>query len=186
MFKNLLSLLLLSFVSASAFASSPTPVDQNPLTFFHHWQLGIGPGFVAAVNAPDLTTSWRVGFGVPLNEQFDISLITDFAISSQRTDMHYFAIKAASDYNFSSEDTTPFVTADFGYASVHAHADCRDASCESPGDDAGSVSLGVGGGYKFLRRRLVQVGVLGRYDVMFASTRYGTPMKYSIQAMLYF
>jgi|GEM_PF-5139778 len=183
--KRIVFILVSFLLSSTAFAGATADQASNP-HYLHHWQIGIGPGLISGLNAPDLISSWRIGFGAPVTEDIDLSLITDFGISSQRTDTHFFTIKVAGDYNFTTDNMTPFMTADLGYASVHAHANCSDVTCQSPGDDAGGVALGVGGGYKFWRHQCMQLGVLARYDVMFTTTRYGTPMKYALEGVLYF
>lgn len=172
--------LLAMLISLTAFAADESPSRT------HHWQLGIGPGFVSGVNAPETIADWRFGYGWRVNSDFEMAVIADWAVSGQSTDMHYFEAKLSGDYNFSQETISPFVTVDLGYASIHAHWDCLDPQCQSPEDDAAGAALGVGGGYKFFRGQWMQLGLLGKYDLVFASTRRGTPMKYSLQAVAYF
>jgi len=155
----------------------------------HHFQFGIGPSYISGLNVNnDVSFSWRAGYGWQMPNNFEMAVMADWGIAgnNQDTDMRYFTANLSGDYNFNDEDTTPFVTADIGYADVHAQWECDDPQCQSPDDSAAGLTMGVGGGYKFFRNSYAQLGVLARYSYVFARTRRGTPMKTSLQLVLDF
>jgi hypothetical protein len=175
-----LTLALLLCLSASAYADNSYYKTQQQL------QVGGGPAFVQGLNTPYMIEGWRAGYGVQFDPRFDIQLVANWAFSNTNTDMHYFAASFASNYYFSEDVTSPYVTADLGYAGAHAHHPCTSAACEKPSDNADGLALGVGAGITTLRGSGFNVGILAHYQVLFDPTGYGTPMEYTIQAMLYY
>jgi hypothetical protein len=157
---------------------------QKPFATIRQWQVGIGPALASGLNTPFPVTEWKFGYSVGMKAAYDLQLQADWANSKTNTDMKFFTLSLGSNYYFYEGDT-PFLTADLGLGWAHAHFNCVNPKCQAASDDANGIAVGVGGGYKFRDLSFINLGILARYDQLIASTRHGSPGKYSLQTIVY-
>lgn len=180
--KKLFSVFMVLFLSLPAFSQSKSLGEQahekNQRTSSERVQamrqvlLGFGPAYFNKMNAPEAGIGFQAGYLWTIDDNFDLGLQTDFAISTEHTDAYILSGKILTNYYFTTDDISPYVGAGFGYgwASIH------DNNVTTISDDSASgFAMSLQAGVKFFRTSTVNLAVAGEYTTIFNQSSLGQP-----------
>lgn len=143
--------------------------------------IGFGPAYFSKMNSAKSNLGITAGTSWTIDDNWDLGLASDFAISTESTDAYMFTGKIFGNYFFASNDISPFIGLGFGYGWSKAK------KYNLNGDDSAS-GFAVSGqaGLKFFRTSTINLAVSGEYTQILDKNVLGNPGVFMLKvALLY-
>lgn len=144
-------------------------------------RFGFGPSFFNNFNASTSGLTLLGGYYWNINNQIDLGVHGDFAISTEQTDVTLFTSRImVNHFPVVLGDTSPYWGGGFGYGFASTH---DEGPSEKVGGFAGSLQAGA----KFFRTSSVNLGVGLEWVTVFKRTEsYGIPSRFLFHVDVYF
>lgn len=136
----------------------------------------LGVGKFGNLNNDQAAYFFRYGYFWDTHEHFAIKMLGDISFSLSGVSTTYLAAGLGLNYYFVTSDFTPYVGADFGYAT----ADSLSV------DNASGVGLGLSAGFIVFRTSSAQLGLEARYHQLFKDNIFGKPRTLTLAIGLYY
>ena len=172
---------LRSVVTEKDFASDTqvTDVTEDQLTrgtkrigVSAGWFFGIGPGVAHNLNTSSSGVVGTVGYNFAIHENASLNLGWQHMFVNSSAS--FSSLYMGGDYFFNGNNTSPFVSAAFGYGGAVAD-DGIDSFFHFSKDTASGWSLQGGAGLMFFRAYKMNMSVSARYVHIFDKTSQGQP-----------
>lgn len=137
------------------------------------WFFGIGPGLARNLNTEATGVNATLGYNFAIHENASLNLGWQY-IYFNKTSAAFNSLYMGGDYFFTGKNTSPFLSAAFGYGGASAH-DGNTSVFHFSKDSASGWNLQAGAGLMFFRAYKMNMSVSARWLQFFDKTSYGPP-----------